>query len=187
MYDGLDHDTLVLLLELAHRVIIGTTQDTLKKDSAYMPHLLKARDAYLKARADALAPVQAMSPLDVLDLYKYGAGLQPWNHQFPWNCPSYYDGCNCEGGPYYDRPETSSLLCGQSARGMPCSWHQSPCEVLFLLASARSQMIPASHITWTVTLVTTGCRNSGQNKKNPPKMSPKIQAIAVPLPSGFQW
>ena len=104
MYDGLDRDTLAHLLELAHQVIIGTTQDVLKKESAYMPHLLKARDAYLKARADALAPIQAMDPLDVLGLYKYGAELQPWNHRFPWNCPHYWDGCNCEDGPHYDRP-----------------------------------------------------------------------------------
>ena len=105
MYDGLDRDTLAQLLHLAHQVIIGTTQDTLRKESAYLPHLLKARDHYLQARVDALTDIQPMTPLDALDHYRHAAETQPWNHRFPWNCPSYWDGCNCEGGPYYDRPE----------------------------------------------------------------------------------
>lgn len=33
--------------------------------------------------------------------YHEGAAQQPWNHRIPWNCPTYWDGCNCEGGPYF--------------------------------------------------------------------------------------
>ena len=33
--------------------------------------------------------------------YHQGAAQQPWNHRIPWNCPTYWDGCNCEGGPYF--------------------------------------------------------------------------------------
>lgn len=106
-YEELDRETLEKLLAQAHLVITWTTQDTLRKDAAGIRHLLKAREDYYKARVDALAKVR---PLNSLDLgpgsnYQYGAGLQPWNHRIPWNCPSYYDGCNCEGGPYYDFPE----------------------------------------------------------------------------------
>lgn len=32
--------------------------------------------------------------------YHVTAESQPWNHQFPWNCPTYWDGCNCQGGPF---------------------------------------------------------------------------------------
>jgi hypothetical protein len=28
-------------------------------------------------------------------LYHYAATKQPNNHRIPWNCPTYYDGCNC--------------------------------------------------------------------------------------------
>jgi hypothetical protein len=28
--------------------------------------------------------------------YHNAAFAQPWNHQIPWNCPTYRDGCNCE-------------------------------------------------------------------------------------------
>lgn len=37
--------------------------------------------------------------------YHLAAKLQPWNHRIPWACGNYYDGCNCEGGPFYDPPE----------------------------------------------------------------------------------
>lgn len=37
--------------------------------------------------------------------YHRMAAEQPWNHRIPWNCPTYWDGCNCEGGPFYDPPE----------------------------------------------------------------------------------
>lgn len=33
--------------------------------------------------------------------YHEGAAQQLWNHRIPWNCPTYWDGCNCEGGPYF--------------------------------------------------------------------------------------
>ena len=103
----LDRDTLKTLLALAHEVVIGTTQDTLKEGSAYLPHMLKARKEYLKARTDAVAKVRPLTPVDILgDMYHYGASLQPWNHHIPWNCPTYYDGCNCEGGPYYQMPSS---------------------------------------------------------------------------------
>lgn len=37
--------------------------------------------------------------------YHLAAKLQPWNHNIPWVCGNYWDGCNCEGGPFYDPPE----------------------------------------------------------------------------------
>lgn len=37
--------------------------------------------------------------------YHAAAAAQPWNHRIPWNCPNYWDGCNCAGGPYYTEPE----------------------------------------------------------------------------------
>lgn len=36
--------------------------------------------------------------------YHLAAALQPWNHRIPWACGNYWDGCNCEGGPFYDWP-----------------------------------------------------------------------------------
>lgn len=33
--------------------------------------------------------------------YHEAAERQPWNHHIPWNCPTYFDGCNCDGGPYF--------------------------------------------------------------------------------------
>lgn len=33
--------------------------------------------------------------------YHAQAAEQPLNHRVPWNCPSYWDGCNCVGGPLY--------------------------------------------------------------------------------------
>jgi hypothetical protein len=24
------------------------------------------------------------------------AAEQPWNHGIPWNCPTFWDGCNCD-------------------------------------------------------------------------------------------
>lgn len=37
--------------------------------------------------------------------YHGRAAAEPWNHAIPWNCPTFYDGCNCEGGPFYRKPE----------------------------------------------------------------------------------
>lgn len=34
--------------------------------------------------------------------YHQQASEQPWNHRIPWNCPTYWDGCNCDGGPFYE-------------------------------------------------------------------------------------
>ena len=101
----MDKATLEDLLSKAHEVIIGTTQDTLRRDAAYYSALIDARTRYLKARVDAVAQERPLTSLDVLgDMYQYGASLQPWNHRIPWNCRTYYDGCNCDGGPFYDRP-----------------------------------------------------------------------------------
>lgn len=33
--------------------------------------------------------------------YHEAATRQPWNHRIAWNCPTFWDGCNCEGGPYF--------------------------------------------------------------------------------------
>jgi hypothetical protein len=43
---------------------------------------------------------------EILDYCSYhlAAKLQPWNHHIPWACGNYWDGCNCEGGPFYDPP-----------------------------------------------------------------------------------
>lgn len=101
------------LLELADRVVTWTTQDTLKKSAAGYAALVAARQEYYKARIDMLAshghqltslqtggctcdwrdPEHKISPSC---LYHYAARLQPENHRIPWNCPTYYDGCNCE-------------------------------------------------------------------------------------------
>jgi hypothetical protein len=96
-----------------------TGQDTLRKDAAGLKHLLAARHAYLKARVDHFAATRPLTSRDSDGctcgavrreapdpkscLYHYAAALQPWNHRIPWNCPSYYDGCNCDGG-YKDGP-----------------------------------------------------------------------------------
>lgn len=100
------------LLAKAHAVVTWTTQDTIRKDAAGTPHLRLARREYLKARIDAYATVRPLTIRDcggcsclsgknhkpdfVNCLYHYAAALQPDNHRIPWNCPSYYDGCNCE-------------------------------------------------------------------------------------------
>lgn len=36
--------------------------------------------------------------------YHNAAERQPWNHHIPWNCSTYYDGCNCKDGPYFYKP-----------------------------------------------------------------------------------
>jgi hypothetical protein len=107
-------DELQRLLRLAHAVVTWTGQDTLRRDAAGYRHLIGARQEYLRARIEAFGKVRALTPRDcdgctcggheVRDdcMYHYAAALQPWNHRIPWNCPSYYDGCNCEGGPFYE-------------------------------------------------------------------------------------
>lgn len=39
--------------------------------------------------------------------YHAAAARQPWNHRIPWNCPTYWDGCRCPGGPYFPSPTTA--------------------------------------------------------------------------------
>lgn len=106
------------LLHLAHQVVIWTTQSIINYEAAGARHLITARQEYYKTRVDAFAAVRALtsgdsggctcqggacSGVDETCLYHYAARLQPWNHHIPWNCPSYLDGCNCEGGPFYER------------------------------------------------------------------------------------
>ena len=96
------------LLNKAHAVVIWTGQDTIRQDSAGARHLNAARKEYLRARADYYAAQRALTPADTGGctcnthqpgpsqcLYHYAAQLQPSNHRIPWNCPTYYDGCNC--------------------------------------------------------------------------------------------
>lgn len=109
----LDRETLERLLNLAHAVVIGTTQDTLRSDAAYHRTLIRARERYYKARVAAIAKIRPLTVMDLGDSYHYGAELQPWNHRIPWNCPSYYDGCNCEGGPHYNKPEDAEVEKGE--------------------------------------------------------------------------
>jgi hypothetical protein len=98
------------LLNQAHEVVVWTTQDTIRRDAAGVQHLYRARRDYLKARIDAYAAVRPLTirefggctcdphtPDLVNCLYHYAAALQPDNHRIPWNCPTYYDGCNCTG------------------------------------------------------------------------------------------
>ena len=113
----LSNDELQDLLGLAHVVVTWTGQDTLRRDAAGYPHLVEARQAYLKARIEAFARIRPLlstrdtggctcggREVKATCMYHYGASLQPWNHRIPWNCPSFYDGCNCEGGPFYSKP-----------------------------------------------------------------------------------
>jgi hypothetical protein len=96
------------LLDLAHNVVTWTTQATINRDAAGYPHLVSARRDYYRARIDEIAKVRELRVLDypgcscpthdVVDpdcLYHYAASVQPDNHHIPWNCPTYYDGCNC--------------------------------------------------------------------------------------------
>lgn len=122
---SLDSATLEKLLHLAHVVVTWTTQDTLRQNAAGYRHLVEARQDYLKARVEATARTRPLTTRDTLSctcspavckagprpdcMYHYGASLQPWNHRIPWNCPTYWDGCNCDDGPFYQKlePDTS--------------------------------------------------------------------------------
>lgn len=98
------------LLRKAHDVVTWTGQDTIRADSAGASHLFKARYEYYKARVEYYAPLRDLTSLDTGGcqcrdphnpdpnrcLYHYVAQLQPNNHKIPWNCPTYYDGCNCD-------------------------------------------------------------------------------------------
>jgi hypothetical protein len=113
------------LLELADLVVTWTTQDTLKRSSAGLPHLVAARQEYFRTRLELLnahghplttsmtggctcrwtGAVHRAVDISEDCMYHYAARLQPWNHKIPWNCPTYYDGCNCEKGhSETDRP-----------------------------------------------------------------------------------
>lgn len=113
---GLSQGQVEHLLTLAHVVVTWTGQDTIKPEAAATPHLREARHKYLKARIDAYAAVRPLTVADIGGctcgfcergadpdyencLYHYAAQLQPDNHRIPWNCPTYYDGCNCEEKP----------------------------------------------------------------------------------------
>ncbi len=105
---GTEHEDLEHLHRLAHAVVVWTDQDTIRRDAAGAQHLFAARREYLWARIGYYA---ARRPLTVLDtggctcnphapdpgncLYHYAASIQPDNHRIPYNCPTYYDGCNC--------------------------------------------------------------------------------------------
>jgi hypothetical protein len=102
----LSGEQLADLLGKAHAVVTWTTQGTLKPDAAGYKWLVKARQDYLRARIDAVAAVRLLGITDLMGctcggndiascMYHYGASLQPGNHRIPWNCPTYYDGCNC--------------------------------------------------------------------------------------------
>jgi len=117
------------LLRLAETVIVWTGQGTLKPESAGLKHLLAARQEYRKTWIDTFAKVRPLlagdlggcicpctkDGIQVLDdcMYHYGAGLQPDNHRIPWNCPTFYDGCNCE-------PEICPLCGGQDVHKPEC-------------------------------------------------------------------
>jgi hypothetical protein len=98
------------------------------KDAPGGQHFWPKFSAYLIARIDYFAPRRVLGSRDfggcvcshVKDdahpkggrwtirddcPYHHAAAAQPWNHRIPWNCGNYYDGCNCEGGPYYQREE----------------------------------------------------------------------------------
>ena len=101
------------LLALADDVALWTTQDTLKHQSAGRKHLIRARTRYYLTKIRALdAAGIAIRAVDCGGCtcgatcrpgftpsedcaYHLAARLQPGNHSIPWNCPAYYDGCNC--------------------------------------------------------------------------------------------
>ena len=104
-----DAKTLAGLLAKAHAVVTWTTQGILDPEAAGYKWLVKARQDYLKARIDAYAPLRPLGvmefegctcgshPPDFVNcMYHYAAKLQPDNHRIPWNCPTFYDGCNCD-------------------------------------------------------------------------------------------
>lgn len=93
------------LLDLAHNVITWADQcwEGIEK-TAGGKHYKPKQKAYFKARIDLYAPLRPLNPNDLGPFYYEGAAKQPWNHRIPWNCKTYHDGCNCEGGPFYDKP-----------------------------------------------------------------------------------
>jgi len=116
MATDLTGEEVMRLLELADKVVIWTGQDTLKTGSAGYAALVAARYEYYKARIDLLAAhghqLNALQTggctcgcrdkdhkISPSCMYHYAAQLQPENHNIPWNCPTYYDGCNCEDTP----------------------------------------------------------------------------------------
>ena len=111
--DEFTGEEVMQLLELADAVVLWTTQDTLKNKSAGYANLVTARQQYFKTRLDMLAAHGHQITIAQTGgctcgwgggdhkinpgcMYHYAAQLQPGNHRIPWNCPTYYDGCNCE-------------------------------------------------------------------------------------------
>lgn len=98
------------LLRLAHQVVVWTGQDTIRREAAGTRALTSARASYLKSLIDIKVShgIQLTTsetggctcdphhPDPVKCLYHYAAAAQPGNHRIPWNCPTYYDGCNCD-------------------------------------------------------------------------------------------
>jgi hypothetical protein len=112
--EAVDHEH---LLDLAHQAVQWADQCAGEiKKAAGAKWYFKHRHAYMKARLEAFAAVGQLSMRDVPGcacdliaaaktgefvlnpdcLYHLAARLQPDNHRIPWNCPTYWDGCNCD-------------------------------------------------------------------------------------------
>lgn len=102
-------DSLEGLLDLAHEAVLWAEQSSEGiEGTAGAPHYTTSRDAYFKARLAYFVNRRPFRLGDWGPYYHEAAAMQPWNHRIPWNCPSYWDGCNCEGGPFYSEPEAAS-------------------------------------------------------------------------------
>lgn len=96
------------LLELAHQAVIWANQCRQGIEGcAGSQWFFKALDEYAKARVEYFAEQRPLTLRDTFpSTYRLAAEMQPWNHRIAWNCPTYWDGCNCPGGPYTDRMVT---------------------------------------------------------------------------------
>lgn len=47
---------------------------------------------------------------DLTDEYRARAAAAPWDHRIPWNCPTFYDGCNCRETVRALDPKVRSML-----------------------------------------------------------------------------
>ena len=94
------------LLALARNAIAWADQcwEGIEK-AAGGKHYRPKADAFWKAWVEYWGARRPLTTADTdASTYKMAAALQPWNHRIPWNCPNFWDGCNCEGGPLYDPP-----------------------------------------------------------------------------------